>query len=631
MTVKTAFMQLDFEQATMGSLLQQVCAHYHSLPALRWKQNLQWQSIDWMELRSRTIRVGLAFLKYGLKPGERIAIVADNSPEWMITDFALASIGAVSVPIYPTLEPSTIKYILKDADVRGILVGDNNDLKAKIISIVGDKAAKKLESGKYLLLCLGEASDKVGKRFEDFCQLSEAVLSNRQLFYEHLARVTQEAVYTIIYTSGTTGRPKGVVLRHGNMVANLKDTHGHFPFLYGMERYLSYLPMSHAFERHCQYAFLFLGGELVYSQGYDTVAEELKEIEPTILVTVPRFLEKVHAKIYQKVSQASIFKRLLFYWAVRQGKKHLTNRPVFYALANRLVLSKLKAIFGSAIRFVISGGAALDPEIAKFFNGIGLPLAEGYGMTEAAPVIACNPVEDIRIGTVGKIYASVDAKIGDDDELLIRGPSITRGYYNNETQTKQTIDQDGWLHTGDCAVISDDRYLKITGRLKEILITSGGKNIGLQRVEQPFTRLPWVDQVCVLGDGKPFLVALLVVDPEAAKLELKNRLNKKQRRSLSANLDELPNVILDESFWQLVEDDMQKTNASLSSFETIKRVALLDKPFSQESGTLTPTQKIKRHEVLKQYKETIDALYGEQSCILYGRIPLLPKVFLQHG
>jgi long-chain acyl-CoA synthetase len=557
--------------------------------------------------RIRDIALGLGAL--GMSAGDRVAILAESRPEWVLCDLAVLAAGAITVPIYPTLVASQVRYILQDSGARIAVVSTSEQL-------------AKLQEVRHLLPAL-EAVVMIEASADPAASVltlrdTEARGHARMMaewgagreFREAARRVKPSDLATIIYTSGTTGEPKGVMLTHGNLTANMEGGSQVLP-LSQDDVSLSFLPLSHAFERMNLFIDLFTGVQIVFAESMGSIARDIATVRPTVIAGVPRVYEKLQMRIVSTGEGAPGAKGAIFKWAVRAGvaRAHalLAGRTpgmiasAKAALADRLVFSAIRSRLGGRLRFLVSGSAPLATGVLEFFHGIGLPIVEGYGLTEAGPILTANPPDAPRAGTVGRPLPNVELRITPDGEILARGPNIMRGYYNKPEATAEMI-KDGWLATGDIGAIDSAGYLKITDRKKDLLVTSGGKNIAPQPIENVLTRSPIIAEAVVLGDRRRYIAALIV--PEFAALE--RRLKALGRPPASREeLVTRPDVL---ALYQEVVDAL---NRELSPFERIKRIAVLPSEFTIESGELTPTLKVKRRVVEERWREQIDALYGD--------------------
>jgi long-chain acyl-CoA synthetase len=559
--------------------------------------------------RIRDVAMGLAAL--GVGPGDRVAIIAESRPEWLTLDLAVLASGAVTVPVYPTLSAAQVQYILHDSGARLAVVSTRLQLD-KLQEI--RHALPALEA-----IIVMDASVAAGRSpsvmsFDDLAERGHKRLTAEwgqgRAFRETARAITPDTLSTIIYTSGTTGEPKGVMLTHANLVANLKG--GANVFEVGQDDVaLSFLPLSHAFERLVAYVYLYCGVTLVFAESFDTVARDLALVRPTLLTGVPRVYEKVHARIMEKGQKGSAARAALFRWAIHAGESRaravlqgqspgpLTRLQA--ALADRLVLHTIREGLGGRLRYAISGSAPLGHEVIEFFSGAGIPIIEGYGLTETSPILTVNPPHAPRIGTVGRPLPGIEVRIADDGEILARGPNVMSGYYNKPAPTADAL-RDGWFHTGDVGTIDAEGYLRITDRKKDLLVTSGGKKIAPQPIEAVLKRSPLIGEAVVLGDRRKFAAALIVPEFNALERRLKD---------LGRPPAERPELVTRPDVLALYQEIVDALNRELSQFERIKRIALLPSEFTIESGELTPTLKVKRKVVEERWREVIARMYED--------------------
>ncbi|HET7153226.1 MAG TPA: long-chain fatty acid--CoA ligase, partial [Candidatus Kapabacteria bacterium] len=432
---------------------------------------------------------------------------------------------------------------------------------------------------------------------------------------EHLtqarASVKPDSIATIIYTSGTTGTPKGVMLTHANLVFDLLAAVAALPVIDPNDVILSYLPLCHSFERIANYFMFACGAQIVLAESIETLAENMRDARPTIVTSVPRMFERMHKRILESIQTQPEKKQKIFHWAVRTGKQYKAKfrtriiSPLFhikYALAEKLVFVKLRSRVGGRMRFFVSGGAALSKDLGEFFDAAGITIIEGYGMTEASPVISVNPTHGYKFGTVGKPLPGVEVKIASDGEILTHGGHVMLGYWQNETATQEAIDADGWLHTGDIGTIDGEGYIAITDRKKDLFVSSGGKNIAPQHIENLLLESPYIDQIVLVGDHKPFIAALIV--PEFTML---------REAAEKKGIPSLPNeeFIKHSEIITMIEKDINTLQSALANFERVRRFTLLAEPFTVESGDLTPTLKVKRSIVTKKFSAQIQRMYAE--------------------
>lgn len=541
-----------------------------------------------------------------MKRGDKIAILSENRPEWPISDLASLIIGAIDVPIFPTLTAKQIEYILLNGDVSFIVVSNSFQLN-KVLQIRDD--VKALQQ----IIIMNSKDNRRDKSILDFSKVYEigkvAREKKRDQFEKWLQQIKPSDIATIIYTSGTTGEPKGVMLTHGNFVSNMKASLDHIS-INEDDTLLSFLPISHCFERMAGYYTALSTGAIVsYAESIETVAQNLIEVKPTIVTTVPRLFERIHAQVVKNVESGSTTKKKIFYWAIDVGKRYVTARkrgmvsPVLraqHSIADRLVYSKLKERTGGKIKYFVSGGAALSRELGEFFEALGIMIIEGYGMTECSPVISANRIDDYEFGSVGKPLNNVQVKIADDGEIVTRGPHVMVGYYKNKDGTNEAIDKDGWLHTGDIGHFGPDGFLVITDRKKHLFVNSGGKNIAPQPIENLLQQSKFVDQIVLIGDKRRFNTALIVPDFDSLKeYAREHHVIFSSEKELSVN----------EKINDAIREDINKLQKDIAKYEQVRRFKLLGEPFTIESGELTPTLKIKRKVVEQKYADLIEAMY----------------------
>jgi long-chain acyl-CoA synthetase len=566
-----------------------------------------WEDISTREFADAVQDVSVALAEYGVRAGDRVAILSENRPEWAMADYACLALGAADVPIYPTLPGKQIEYILCDAGVSAIFVSSASQLR-KIRDI-----RDRIPSLRQIFVF----DDGVGGidvlSFRDLAARGRAARGRHAAWREEALRVEPDALATLIYTSGTTGDPKGVMLTHGNItsnvVASLRMLH-----ISEADSALSFLPLSHIFERMVgHYTMLHRGVTVHYASSPEVVADEMGEVRPTIMAAVPRLYEKIFQRVVEAATTGSPIKRRIFRWARHSAEEWvefvLAQRPVPAALAlkkrlaDRLVFVKLHRRTGGRIRFFVSGGAPLNPEIAKFFHAAGLPILEGYGLTETSPVIAVNTFERIKLGTVGLPIPNVEVKIADDGEILTRGPNVMRGYYNKPEATREAIDGEGWFHTGDIGILDGDGFLKITDRKKDLIVTAGGKNIAPQPIENLAKTSRFVVNAVMLGDKRKYPVMLVVPNVPALRAWA-------EYRSIPVPADDAAMLALP-AVRDKMDREVRKTLRDLAQFEIPKRLHLVAADFTIESGELTPTLKVKRRAVERNYADAIEALYRD--------------------
>jgi long-chain acyl-CoA synthetase len=589
---------------TLNRVLFDAVAKYHKPNALQVKRNGKYEPISHATLVERIRLAALGLESLGVTHRDRVAILSENCPEWAIADFACLTLGVTNVPVYPNLPADQVCYILRDSGAVAVFVSDPEQ-GAKIASIRGD-----CTSLEHVITFSTDATNADMTLASLESAGSKADTAERRATYERRAlAVEPDDVATIIYTSGTTGEPKGVMLTHDNIYSNVMVGAAAIPYA-GDDVCLSFLPLSHSFERTAgHYTMLATGTSIAYAESVDTVPQNLAEVRPTLVLSVPRLYEKMYARVLENATSGGALKKRIFFWArgvaERWANEKLAGREpggllaMQYRLAQRLVFSKLKARTGGRLRYFVSGGAPLAPEINKFFYAAGLVILEGYGLTETSPVLAVNTPENFRIGTVGKPVAGTEIAIAPDGEILARGPQIMKGYFNKPDATAEAIDRDGWFHTGDIGELRDG-FLAITDRKKDIIVTAGGKNIAPQPIENLAKTSSFVSQAVMLGDKRKYPIMLVV--PNWDTLEKWAR-SENISFATHAELMGLPPV------QQKVEREVERKLTGLARFEMPKKIGLLEHEFTIESGELTPTLKVKRRIVDQRYKEQIDALY----------------------
>ena len=557
--------------------------------------------------RVRVIALGLQEL--GIKPGDRVALFSENRPEWALADYACLTASLTDVPLYPNLPPEQAAYILNDSGAVAIFVSDAVQA-AKIAQV-----RSRCTTLRHVITFAESRHEGADLTLAEVEQRGAAVddEARRTLYRQHALAVQPDDVATLIYTSGTTGEPKGVMLTHDNLYSNVMTSAVQIPFA-GKDVCLSFLPLSHIFERMAGHYLMFqVGCSIAYAESIDTVPIDMAVVRPTIVLSVPRLYEKMYARVLENALSGGAIKKRIFFWARAVAERWAdvklaggTPRGLLalqYRIAQRLVFSKLLARTGGRLRYFVSGGAPLAPEINKFFYAAGLVILEGYGLTETSPVITVNTPAAFRIGTVGKPMHGVEVTIAPDGEILTRGPNVMKGYYNKPEATREAIDSEGWFHTGDIGELRDG-FLAITDRKKDIIVTAGGKNIAPQPIESALKTNKYISQAVLIGDKRKFPVVLVV--PNWEQLEKWARI-KNLLWTQRSQLLEMPIV------HAKMEKEVYGRLEGLAKFETPKKVAVLEHDFSVERGELTPTLKVKRRVIDKTYRDVIDRLYEDES------------------
>jgi len=581
--------------------------HFASNTAYQFKKDGQWIALTFKEAVDQSEKLAAGLADYGIKKGDKVALISTNRVEWALIDYAVLALGAALVPIYPTLLKDQIQYILNDSEAK-IVISENDDQVEKVKQIRDN-----LDEAKHFFYIDGtsENDDSSWNTLASLAEKGETFLKkNADYVSGSVQKIKREDIATIIYTSGTTGEPKGAILCHKNFLSNLDEVSKLFT-CYPEDVFLSFLPLSHILERTAGHYFSCYNASMVaYAESIDMVAANMQEIRPTMMISVPRLYEKMYSRIFEAVESGSPIKRKIFHWSVKVGRKYMKlinenqKMPLFMkikkGIATKLVFSKFKERVGGRLRYFVSGGAPLSAEIGEFFNAAGLIILEGYGLTETSPGISFNRPESYRFGTVGMPLPGYEVKIADDGEILTRGDHVMIGYLNKEQETKEVIDSDGWFYTGDIGFIDDDGYLTITDRKKNIIVTSGGKNIAPQPIENKLVTGKYIEQAVVIGDNRKFCSAVIVPDKESST---------KWAQNANIDYDDFENLINHPQFIALIQNEIDLLTEEYSSYERIKKIVLVPEPFSQESGELTPSLKVKRNVVEEKYASQIDALY----------------------
>jgi len=590
---------------TLVGMFNDTVKKFGSKTSLMSKQEGTFQGFSYDEFGDRVQNFALGLASLGVKYGDRIALMSENRPEWPIADIGILSLGATNVPIYPTITPAQVQYILKDSGSKIIIVS-NADILDKVLQI-----KKNLPELKTIIYMEDKSVDKDFLiSFNEILEKGKAFAKKNPKYYaDAVAKVKPDDLCGIIYTSGTTGAPKGVMLTHNNILSNIK---GALDVMSVNETdiFLSFLPLCHSFERMAGY-FLAIaaGATIAYAESVDTVADNMGEVRPTLMTSVPRLYEKIYARVIENAEAGSPLKKKIFWWAISTGEKYVNAKTkgkvsgslsFKYKLATKLVFSKLHARVGGRLRFFVSGGAPLSKEIGEFFYKAGIKILEGYGLTETSPVICVNQEQKFKFGTVGPTITGVEVKIAEDGEILTRGPHVMKGYYKNPEATAETIDKDNWLHTGDIGFLDENGFLTITDRKKNILVTSGGKNVTPATIENLLITSPYIEQVLVLGDKRNYLSALIV--PSFATL-------KKYAADHGISYSTTEELIGNEEIYKVVDADIQNLTKELARFEQVKKFTLMPKEFTIEADELTPTLKIKRKVVTEKYADIINSMY----------------------
>lgn len=573
---------------------------------LKRKVNDKYEGITYDELKIETDLFAYGLASLGVKRSDKVAIIAENRPEWVYSDLAILSLGAIDVPLYPSLTAESVEFILNNSESIGIIVSNKLQLN-KVLKI-----RNKCRDLKFIIV-LNE-KDKLEEidalyTFPEVQQKgAELQRSNPELIKQSMRNINENDLCTIIYTSGTTGEPKGVMLTHKNIISNVQSALRTFPIDH-TDVFLSFLPLCHIFERMGGYYTAFSsGGTICYAETIETVAQNLIEVKPTIMTSVPRLFERIYSKIIKNVESQPASKQKIFFWAIDIGKKYVAAKKsghvplslsVQHKLADKLVYHKLREKTGGNLRFFISGGAALPRELGEFFEAVGILILEGYGLTESSPVISANRIDDYKFGTVGKPFPSIQVKIASDGEILAKGPNIMQGYYKNKKETNEVL-KDGWLYTGDIGMFDADGFLVITDRKKHLFKTTTGKYIAPTPIENLFLSNKYIDQFVLIGDKRMFLSALIVPDFEALK---------EYADSNNISYEKPEDLAKSDKVYDLIEKEMSAIQKRLANYERVRKFILLDHQFSLEAGEITPSLKIKRKFVEERYANLIEEMY----------------------
>jgi long-chain acyl-CoA synthetase len=590
---------------TLAQVLLETVKNYPKPDFMLYKKGGRYIPISTEEFGQHIKHFCLGLKELGLGKGDKIIILSENRPEWVMADMAHMCLGAITVPIYTSLVPEQIKYIIQDSDAKAVLVSSQEQWQ-KIEAI---KSA--LTTVRHFITLMDDTPPGT-LTFGQVQELGQKLAAKNPGLFESLALEIKPAdEASLIYTSGTTGLPKGVVLTHSNFLSNVKTAAQIIDFSY-KDTVLSFLPLSHVLERMVTFTYIYKGCTIACAESLETLAENLLEVRPHIMVNVPRVLEKFYARVMDTVLSGSALKKKIFFWALKVGREYgrrkLLKEPIPVGLqrkrnlAHKLVFSKIIEKTGGRVRFFVSGGAPLSKDIAEFFYALGIVILEGYGLTETAPVIAVNTFDNIRFGTVGKPIPGIEVKIADDGEILTRGPHVMKGYYKKEAETREAF-EGGWFHTGDIGCFDKDGFLVITDRKKDIIVTAGGKNIAPQPIENMLKTNPYISNAVVLGDRRRFVCALVV--PNFEKLE-------EYARSSNIAFKNRAELVRNEQVVNFIRAEVDRATPGLAMYEKLKRVALLDREFEIEKGEITPTLKVKRNIIEQKYRDLIDALYEEE-------------------
>jgi long-chain acyl-CoA synthetase len=593
---------------TISQLFLNTIKSYPKNDLMLYKKEGRYVPISTDEFSRRVRYFSLGLKDLGLHPGDKLVILSENRPEWVMTDLSNLCLGGITVPIYTSLVPEQIKYIIDNSDAKIVLYSDVG-LGSKVEAVKDE-----LSKVTHYITLESQAPDGVITADQVIKRGEKIHAENPDLFNRAASEVKPDDVASIIYTSGTTGLPKGVMLTHRNFVSNVISATEVIDFTHE-DTVLSFLPLSHSFERMVTFCYLYKGCSIAYAESIDTVAQNLLEVRPQIMVSVPRVFEKIYAKVMDNVLASPPLKRKIFFWATKVGRdygqKRLNEDPVSKSLelrrkiAHKLVFSKIIEKTGGKVKFFVSGAAPLSKDIAELFYAMGLVVLEGYGLTESAPVISVNRLEKIKFGTVGPAIPGVEVKIAEDGEILARGPNIMKGYYKMDEETSEAV-KEGWLYTGDIGYLDEDGFLVITDRKKDMIVTAGGKNVAPQPIENLLKTNTYISNAMVLGDKRKFMSVLII--PNFEKLEEYAKFN-------NIWYEDRKDLVKNDLIIKFMEAEIDRATPHLASYEKIKKIALLDREFEVEEGEITPTLKVKRNIIEEKYKDVIQSLYIEAESI----------------
>ena len=574
-----------------------------------YKKGENWVGLTGLDIRNTVTDIAFALRSLGMQSGSNAAILSNNSPQWAMSDYGIICSGSASVSIYPTLIPSQIEYILNDSKSSLIFI-ENQEQYEKIKAIWSN-----CPSLKTIVLLDNSDTGNIENVYtlNDLLDMGSEHSKSVDLSFDSLLNTAKPSdLLTLIYTSGTTGNPKGVMLSHENLIANMEGI-GKLIDFETDDVFLSFLPLSHVFERMGGHFTAFSRAcTIYYAEGIEQVPANLQEAKPTVVLSVPRLYEKMHARIIEGLKSAPSARQKIFWWAIDVGRNYsmlsIAGEKIPFTLnlkhkiADKLVYSKVRLRMGGRLKFFVSGGAPLSQEIGEFFAAAGITILEGYGLTETSPVLSSNSPEAIRYGSVGKPLFNVEIKIAPDGEIIAKGPSIMKGYYNNDEATKEAIDNDGWFHTGDIGEFDGDGFLKITDRKKNILVTSAGKNVAPAPMENAMVASPYIEQVVVIGDKRNFISALIVPAFEAVE----SYLLEKNIEGLSASA-----IVEHSDVVSLLNGEVNDAMQNFANYERVKKFTLLPRLLTLEKGELTPTLKVVRRVVLSNFEEYVDSMYSD--------------------
>ncbi len=596
---------MKYEPKTLINIVDEGLAYYPDGKFISTRRDGNWHDMAVEDFIDKIKYFGLGLVKLGVEKGDKVSLHSENRTEWLIADQAILSIGAVSVPIYTTQPGEQIKYILENSEARVHIVS-NDEMFADTKPII--KSVETVTS----VITFEPSKHKKLKHFEDIIELGRQMNEEIPgLFNQMKVEIEPDQLATLIYTSGTTGTPKGVMLTHNNISHNVRASIDRMPFKPGElkgKNVLSYLPLSHVFERLMSYMYISMGCKIYYIEDIDEIREDFQTVKPWFMATVPRLMEKIQTGVKVRGQELSGIQKQIYYWAIHRTENFDPDSPprglstIPHKIADKLVYSKIRELFGGELKAVVSGGAALSPEVFCFVNAIGIFIGQGYGLTETSPVICVQEEGNMKTGASGKPLPDVKVKIAEDGEILVKGPNVMKGYYKLEKESGEVFTEDGWFRTGDIGKLDEEGNVYITDRKKSVFKLSTGKYVAPQNVENQLLNSGFIDQIVVLGYKQKFCSALIVPAFDNVKKRLK-----RDGKEVKEPMSEDPNVR------SLIQKEVEKLNRSLSPWEQVKKFELLDEMLSIENGELTPTMKVKRSVVKEKYSHLIEKMYSEES------------------
>ncbi len=600
------------EEKTINQVFRNRAKKYGDRLAIEKKLNGKWESASWNDYYERSRTVGMALYSFGVRKGDRVSILSENRLEWLYSDMGILGIGACVIPIYPTLTDEEAEYIVSNSESKIMIVENKIQLKKALYVKERFKGLQKI------IVMKNEDADNTPDfvlSFNDLFKIGREEYKKNEALFEKLADDADlEDLATIVYTSGTTGLPKGAMLTHNNVISVIKALDQVEPhYAYDTDQTVPFLPLSHVFERVAGHWYgMYVGITSSYAESIDTLLADLYDKKPTVVLAVPRVCEKVYQKIISKVEASSPLKRKIFYWGQKVGTKISERREakrripfllrIKYRIAYKMIFENLQNALGGRVRWMTASGAPTSIEIIRFFNAAGIMVIQGYGMTECCAPATMQNIANYKIGTTGAPIPCMNIKIADDGEILLKGGNVCKGYWKMEEETREAFTDDGYLMTGDIGYFDESGFLLVTDRKKDLIITSGGKNVAPQKIENLFKSDPLFTQFIVIGDLRKYLTALCNINLEqAAKLAMENKILFSKPEELLTNKD----------FLKIVQEHVNELNNHLARYETIKKYTIVQKEFSQESGDLTPSLKVKRNVIKEKYKEIIESMYVE--------------------